>query len=126
MVWLKINRRIQIITQHNISTQYNAQSNTVSVVGKDNVGIFQGTVDKRPIYKDVDIVRGSSSDNFIPLHYSQDQSTITKSFEILGRLLSGEQIEPDKAFGEIFSIQTPINSGTAVEILFEKILQNLI
>ncbi len=90
------------------------------------MGIFQGTVDKRPIYKDVDIVRGSSSDNFIPLHYSQDQSTITKSFEILGRLLSGEQIEPDKAFGEIFSIQTPINSGTAVEILFEKILQNLI
>ncbi|MGB3508275.1 MAG: hypothetical protein WBA93_03360 [Microcoleaceae cyanobacterium] len=33
------------------------------------------------------------------------------------KLLSGEKVEPDEAFGEIFSVQTPINSGTAVEIL---------
>ncbi|NEP41116.1 MAG: hypothetical protein F6K35_18580 [Okeania sp. SIO2H7] len=41
------------------------------------------------------------------------------------KLLSGEQIEPDEAFGEIFSIQTPIKSGTAVEILENPAKSNL-
>lgn len=91
----------------------------ITTKGDGNVGIVQGdmTVDKRPRYKDVTIVKGSSEDSFIPLHNSQDESTATKSLELLQRLLSNEQIEPDEAFGEIFSIMTPLNSGTAVSIL---------
>ncbi|MDY7004322.1 MAG: hypothetical protein SWX82_10305 [Cyanobacteriota bacterium] len=40
------------------------------------------------------------------------------------KLLSGEQIEPDEAFSEIFSIQTPISSGTAIEILENPVQSN--
>ncbi|NEO58219.1 MAG: hypothetical protein F6K54_37305 [Okeania sp. SIO3B5] len=104
-------------TTNNNSKQYDAKNNNVKIEGESNIGILQGTIDQRPRYEDVNILQGSSPENFIPLHSSQDESTATQSFKVAEKLLSGEQIGLDEAFGEIFSIQTPIKSGTAVEIL---------
>ena len=109
-----------VLTEDDRSKQYRANENSISVEGNSNIGLIQGniTVDKRPRYKVVDVVQGEG--DFIPLFESKSENTVTKSAELFDRLISGEPIEPNLAFKEIFStVQTTLTPGTEVEILEE-------